>query len=229
MMKIISGTIPLRISRGFEKAFTLVELLVVMAIIAILAALLLPALATAKQRARATQCLSDIHQIGVGMALYALESNDRFPESGGVIFWDQIDPETQNHGWMQQLLPYTKNTNVFQCPLDKKSQFSYFNGARAAYVENTNSASINANKVQFPSALVLSGDTFWIDGQFLDSDKDDYDNNCVGGITNGTPWFEWRRHSNGQNLLFADNHVQWFRGYDAGKMTFRYDSMHGWQ
>jgi len=62
-----------------------------------------------------------------------------------------------------------------------------------------------------------------------DDDKDDYSQNCVGGETNGTPAVEWKAHNNGQNILFGDGHVKWFKGYKPNDMTFRYDSMHGWQ
>ena len=62
-----------------------------------------------------------------------------------------------------------------------------------------------------------------------DADKDDYSQNCVGGETNGRPSVEWKAHNDGQDILFADSHVKWYKGYHPGEMTFRYDSIHGWQ
>jgi prepilin-type N-terminal cleavage/methylation domain-containing protein len=212
----------------FAFAFTLIELLVVIAIIGILAAMLLPVLSKAKQRALAVQCVSNLRQIGLGMNLYADASNGLFPESGGLILWDQIDLQTQKHGWMQQIISFTQNTNVYNCP-SIHGQFTYFNGVRAAMIVETNFASVDSKKILFPSAYVLSGDTVWTGDGIADSDKDDYTQNCVGGDTNGTPSVGWQVHNMGQNILFSDFHVMWYKRYEPNEMTFRYDSMHMWQ
>ena len=225
-----------------RRAFTLIELLVVIALIAILAALLLPALSSAKQRALTAKCFSNLHQIGLAMTMFADDNQGLYPESGYRIAWGAIDqppPDGSGKpGWMQQIVSYTQNTNVYHCPGNARlpaanqSPFNYFNGARAATVAADNAyAAVDSKRILFPSAYVLAGDTIDNGQYFLrnDADKDDYSQNCVGGPVNGTPWVEWQAHSKGQNILFTDGHAKWYKGYDTNEMTFRYDSMHGWQ
>ena len=223
-------------------AFTLIELLVVIAIIAILAAMLLPALSLARQRAWTTGCNANLHQIGLGLKMFADDNNELYPESGSTIYWGAIDPKTGKAGWMEQIFAYVGNTNAYNCPGNvqlppaQQGPFNYFNGARAAYVTVSNFAAAESTAIRLPSAYVLSGDTGGIAGSTgggtfdpRDADKDDYTQNCVGGPTNGLPFELWQIHSLGQNVLFADGHSKWYKGYDAGDMTFRYDSLHGWE
>ncbi len=116
-----------------RRAFTLIELLVVIAIIAILAAILFPVFAQARESARQTSCLSNLKQIALADMMYAQDYDETFVPVGGSIeqVWgaglrpDQMTRLTSNgpkavNGWSLNLLPYIKSREIFQCPsMDK--------------------------------------------------------------------------------------------------------------
>lgn len=110
-------------NRNSPGAFTLIELLVVIAIISLLAALLLPALARAKQKARQAACVSNVRQIGVGLTLYQSENRERFPDRRdlkaelGFHPWTDWPPSDPRAGWAAAVLSnHIGNDDVWCCP-----------------------------------------------------------------------------------------------------------------
>jgi prepilin-type N-terminal cleavage/methylation domain-containing protein len=106
-------------------AFTLVELLVVLAIIALLAALLLPVVGRTKEEARATVCLSNLHQIGIALQIYVQENRNRMPfmydyfDPGGTTNASPLPGTTATNSTINQvLLAQLGNTNVLCCLSD---------------------------------------------------------------------------------------------------------------
>src|SRR5579859_2402959 len=110
---------------GRKPAFTLIELLVVIGIIGILASMLLPSLNRSKQKARITQCLSNLRQIGLGIVMYTHDNQDAFPS--WCEFWIggrdaradaakyALVPAAAN----RVMYPYLKSPELFHCPADR--------------------------------------------------------------------------------------------------------------
>jgi len=97
-----------------RKGFTLIELLVVIAIIAILAAILFPVFAKAREKARTTSCASNMDQIGLGLIQYVQDYDEHLPTGIGNGF-------ATGTGWASQIYTYVKGTGVYICPDDPTS------------------------------------------------------------------------------------------------------------
>lgn len=102
--------------RRRSAAFTLIELLVVIAIIAILAAILFPVFAQAREKARQTACLSNTKQIGTALMMYAQDYDEILPISTYAPWCGRSVNDFRSPKWMDMLYPYIKNTAAFTCP-----------------------------------------------------------------------------------------------------------------
>lgn len=100
-----------------RKGFTLIELLVVIAIIAILAAILFPVFAKAREKARQTSCASNEKQLGLAMIQYCQDYDENWP--GSTNYTGAVG--TPPHGWAGQIYGYLKSTGVYKCPDDPTS------------------------------------------------------------------------------------------------------------
>jgi prepilin-type N-terminal cleavage/methylation domain-containing protein/prepilin-type processing-associated H-X9-DG protein len=108
---------------SLRRAFTLIELLVVIAILALLAAILFPVFARARENARRTSCQNNLKQIGIGLLQYTQD----FDETTTFSFYGSSG-DTDNSGnykWMDAIFPYVKNEQLFTCPSDSAANRRY--------------------------------------------------------------------------------------------------------
>ncbi len=125
----IAGAQNAKTSRSISRAFTLIELLVVIAIIAILAAILFPVFARARENARRSSCLSNLKQIGLGVLQYTQDYDENFPlavTGASVASGSPI-------GWADSIQPYLKSLQIYQCPSDTTNQ--NVNPAQSGYTD----------------------------------------------------------------------------------------------
>lgn len=115
---------------GKSKGFTLIELLVVIAIIAILAAILFPVFAQAREKARGTSCLSNTKQLGLSVLMYTQDNDEMYPMGCDNGWWAQTWPLTTQ--------PYIKNVNILRCPSDSGGREAGLDwaGPRISYASN---------------------------------------------------------------------------------------------
>jgi len=136
---------------GKTTGFTLIELLVVIAVIALLAAILFPVFARARERARATSCLSNLKQLGLAALMYAQDWDERFPPFGYLIdashyqFWYGMQegswPGPFTYDLTKGLLePYKKNVQILRCPSFSPTHPIYGDGLGYGYNYGWNGA-----------------------------------------------------------------------------------------
>ncbi len=204
-----------------QHGFTLIELLVVIAIIAILAAILFPVFAKAREKARQSSCNSNLKQIGLAFLQYAQDYDEKLLGARGI-----------NGGWPAGITPYMKNMQIFQCPSYNASR--YYGGTVAAggcvlacapqwavngnffggytYVNTTAaggcmgpSTAQALGQYDTPVAFPLAYDGTCAMGTPTPAGSGPTSNNWHGAFT---------RHNEGLNCVYLDGHAKWIKTWN---------------
>ncbi len=190
-----------------RRGFTLIELLVVIAIIAILAAILFPVFARAREKARQTSCLSNVKQLALGALMYTQDFDEKHPYCYFIVAAGHDDGVSrEGYTMMSAILPYLKNVQIFKCPsISAETIYTYTNG------------------VQIVSDYSFSCFYVWAGGATNASLRNEtfygYDPAAVGMLTTylggyrtWVPyWYTHMpyEHNDGQNVAFGDGHAKW--------------------
>ncbi len=202
-----------------RRGFTLIELLVVIAIIAILAAILFPVFAKAREKARQASCASNLKQIGLALLMYAQDYDERLPGYGvGPYHWNVL------------IYPYVKNLAIYQCPDSPRDPTQLNSSGRnwipgvndtgcriySDYGYNYNGGAYGSRTWPGCSYAALARITD-VSGTFMVMDAR-CDRVCPHDNTVDWTWYHGDSydapHNNGSNCLFTDGHVKWLRNQE---------------
>ena len=213
-----------------RKAFTLIELLVVIAIIAILAAILFPVFARARENARRASCMSNLKQIGLGVMMYVQDYDEKYPLA--YFATTQTPPafttlSSSYWFWLQSTYPYTKSEQVFICPSSTSTTpLSQNYGVNQSIIttSSVSMATISAPAIKY---LIMDAGYYRLVPAFIyDSSNSAYSGagyyfpgEGKGGADCDTNWgtkpyysdCQDGRHFEGGNMVFADGHVKWLK------------------
>jgi len=187
-----------------RRGFTLIELLVVIAIIAILAAILFPVFARAREKARQTSCLSNLKQIGLAELMYVQDYDETFSP---LVTGAPGDGSPTRTTWFALIMPYMKNAQIGQCPSIKPHGWTYPGGNRLDYdyAMHYGMGGQALAMITQPSEVFLFCDgssgivteyRLYIHSPWL-----------RGGTYGRPPYFF--RHNGGANWVYADGHAKW--------------------
>ncbi len=219
-----------------KRGFTLIELLVVIAIISILAAILFPVFARARENARRTSCLSNLKQIGLGMMQYTQDYDEMYPRAL------QTDPSTPPDGirwisgnywsWHQMIQPYLKSYQIFRCPSSSYDtyppRYANYSANRALFqYYNTDPINIAAVQNTAETYAILEGGDYMLarthltatpTGAFYISGSSRFSPGGCNSVSATTPPnglgradCNEARHFDGTNVAFADGHAKWLK------------------
>ena len=196
----------------YRKGFTLIELLVVIAIIAILAAILFPVFARAREKARQTSCLSNIKEIALAGLMYLQDYDERLPGHGCT--WNEpYDPSVRSETcYAAKIYPYIKNLQIFTCPSDPDR---YAAPGHSGNAYGNNLQYIAGRTPHLIGEIRSPAETIW----YADAERGYIRAPRCCGITTTTPLctqapgvdnIAWR-HNEGANFAFVDGHAKWWK------------------